>query len=56
MDQDGSSGRTIHFPRLKEIYSKLLEADLAIKTGKMDGDVVLSILIAELAGEATPAK
>lgn len=36
------------FPQLKAIYNKLLETDLAIKTGKYDGDTALNILIAEL--------
>ncbi len=35
-------------PRLKEMYHQLLEADLAIKTGKRDGELALTILIAEL--------
>jgi DNA polymerase-3 subunit delta len=34
--------------RLREVYHKLLEADLAIKTGKYDGELALNILIAEL--------
>jgi len=34
--------------RLKEVYHKLLEADLAIKTGKCEEELVLNILIAEL--------
>ena len=34
--------------RLKEVYHKLLEADLSIKTGKYDGELALNILIAEL--------
>jgi len=34
--------------RLKEVYHKLLEADLAIKTGKYGGELALNILIAEL--------
>ncbi len=34
--------------RLKEVYHRLLEADLAIKTGKYDGALALSILVAEL--------
>jgi len=43
------------FPRLKEIYTKLLEADLAIKTGKLDGDTVLSVLVAELTSQVPAA-
>ncbi len=34
--------------RLKEVYHELLEADLAIKTGKYDGELALNILVAEL--------
>ena len=34
--------------RLKEVYHKLLETDLSIKTGKYDGELALNILIAEL--------
>ena len=34
--------------RLKQVYHKLLEADLSIKTGKYDGELALNILIAEL--------
>ena len=34
--------------RLKEVYRKLLEADLSIKTGKYEGELALNILIAEL--------
>jgi len=34
--------------RLKEVYHRLLEADLSIKTGKYDGELTLNILIAEL--------
>lgn len=34
--------------RIKEVYRKLLEADLSIKTGKYDGELALNILIAEL--------
>ncbi|MFQ6121661.1 MAG: DNA polymerase III subunit delta [Dehalococcoidales bacterium] len=35
-------------PRLREVYHKLLEADLSIKTGKYDAELALNILIAEL--------
>ncbi len=34
--------------RLKGVYNKLLETDLALKTGKFDGELALNILIAEL--------
>jgi DNA polymerase-3 subunit delta len=34
--------------RLREAYNKLLEADLAIKTGKYEGGLALNLLIAEL--------
>lgn len=34
--------------RVKEVYHKLLATDLAIKTGKYEGELALNILIAEL--------
>ena len=34
--------------RLHELYHKLLETDISIKTGKFDGELALDILIAEL--------
>lgn len=34
--------------RLIEIYHRLLEADLSIKTGKYEGDLAFNILVAEL--------
>ena len=34
--------------RIRDIYRKLLEADLAIKTGRYDGELALDILITEL--------
>jgi DNA polymerase-3 subunit delta len=34
--------------RLKQVYHKLLEADLRIKTGRYDAELTLNILIAEL--------
>ena len=33
--------------RLREVFHKLLEADLSIKTGKLDGEIALEILVAE---------
>jgi len=38
--------------RLKEVYHKLLEADLSIKTGKYEGGLVLNLLIADLGPQA----
>lgn len=34
--------------RIKRVYQKLLETDLSVKTGKCDGELALTILIAEL--------
>jgi len=34
--------------RLREVYRKLLEADLSIKTGRYNGELALDILVAEL--------
>ncbi len=44
------SGRAERYSldRLKTIYQNLLETDLAIKTGRYDGDLAVSILIADL--------
>lgn len=36
--------------RLKEIYRRLLEADVAIKTGRYNDELALDILVAELCG------
>jgi DNA polymerase-3 subunit delta len=41
--------------QLKEIYRKLLEADLSIKTGRLDGDLALNILVADLSQAKSPA-
>ena len=39
--------------RLREMYHKLLETDVAIKTGKMEDEVALNVLIAELGQRGT---
>jgi DNA polymerase-3 subunit delta len=39
--------------RLREVFHKLLEADLSIKTGKLEGEITLEILVAELAQQGT---
>ena len=39
--------------RLKEVYHRLLDTDIAIKTGKYEGDLALDILIAELGQRQT---
>jgi DNA polymerase III subunit delta len=36
--------------RLKEIYHRLLETDISIKTGRFDAELALTILVAELSG------
>jgi len=38
--------------RLRELYHRLLETDLAIKTGKLEGDLAMDILIVELGQKA----
>ncbi len=42
--------------RIKEVYLKLLEADLSIKTGKYEGELALNILIAELCQRGKPQR
>ncbi len=39
--------------RLREVYHKLLETDISIKTGKLDGEIALNILVAELGQRGT---
>jgi DNA polymerase III subunit delta len=34
--------------RIRDMYHKLLETDIAIKTGKLDGELALDVLVAEL--------
>ena len=41
-------------PRLKYVYQKLLEADLAIKTGKYEPELALNILVAEVCQRQPP--
>jgi len=40
--------RRYSLPRLKQVYQRLLETDLAIKTGKYEPELALNILVAEL--------
>jgi DNA polymerase-3 subunit delta len=42
--------------RLREVYNKLLETDLSIKTGKYEGGLALNLLIAELCQQRRTAK
>jgi DNA polymerase-3 subunit delta len=42
--------------RLREVYNKLLETDLSIKTGKYGGELALNLLIAELCQQRSPAR
>lgn len=37
-----------NMPRIKEVYRKILETDIATKTGKYNGELALNILFAEL--------
>lgn len=39
--------------RIRDVYHRLLETDLAIKTGKFDGEIALNVLIAELGQRGT---
>jgi len=42
-------------PRIKQVYQQLLDADIAIKTGKYPEELALNILIAELCQRAPVA-
>ncbi len=48
LDKTLSQAQAYTLSRLKEVYHKLLETDLAIKTGKYSGDLALDLLITEL--------
>jgi DNA polymerase-3 subunit delta len=39
--------------RLRELYHRLLETDISIKTGRMDGEIALNILVTELGQRGT---
>jgi DNA polymerase III subunit delta len=39
--------------RLKEIYGSLLDTDIALKTGRLDGDLALNLLVADLCEKST---
>jgi DNA polymerase-3 subunit delta len=50
LDKTLRQARQYDFEQIKEAYNKLLNTDLAIKTGKYNDQLALELLIAELAG------
>jgi DNA polymerase-3 subunit delta len=48
LDRTLSQAKLYDSESIKEAYNKLLETDLAVKTGKYDGQLALELLIAEL--------
>ena len=48
LDKALKQAKTYTLERIKRAYHKLLEADIAIKTGKYDGDLALDLLVIEL--------
>lgn len=48
LDKTLTQAKAYTLGRLREVYHKLLETDLAIKTGKCDGDLALDLLITDL--------
>jgi DNA polymerase III delta subunit len=44
-----NQARQITLPALEEIYHRLLEMDLAVKTGQMSDELALETLVAGLA-------
>ncbi|TSC75942.1 MAG: hypothetical protein G01um101430_112 [Parcubacteria group bacterium Gr01-1014_30] len=46
--KSAEQARRFSFEELKRIYRKLLETDLNIKTGKLDAETALDLLVAEL--------
>ncbi len=49
-------GERYSLARLKEVYHRLLEADLSIKTGRCEGELALNILVAELCQEKSASR
>jgi len=48
LDKTLSQAKLYDFESIKRAYNKLLEMDLAVKTGKYDGQLALELLVAEL--------
>jgi DNA polymerase-3 subunit delta len=48
LDKAVRQAKAYTLERIKKAYRKLLEADIAIKTGKYDGDLALDLLVVEL--------
>ena len=48
VDKTLSQAKMYGFESIKRAYRKLLEMDLAVKTGKCDGQLALELLVAEL--------
>ena len=48
LEKAARQARVYTLERIKKAYHKLLEADIAIKTGKYDGDLALDLLVVEL--------
>lgn len=49
LDKTQSQAKLYDFERVKRVYGKLLETDLAIKTGQYSDKLALELLVAELA-------
>ena len=48
LDKTLRQARASTWPRLRMAYRRLVETDLAIKTGKCEGDLALTLLVADL--------
>jgi DNA polymerase-3 subunit delta len=48
LDKAARQAEAFTLERIKEAYHKLLETDVAIKTGKYEGDLALDLLVVEL--------
>jgi DNA polymerase-3 subunit delta len=47
--------RLFQVPQLAAMHRRVLEADVQVKTGQLDSELGLQLLVAELSGEAKPA-
>jgi DNA polymerase-3 subunit delta len=48
LDKAAKQAKAFTLERIKKAYDKLLETDVAIKTGKYEGDLALDLLVVEL--------
>lgn len=51
-----NQSRSFTMPRLREMHRAILDYDIALKTGKLNEDTAMELLIADLCGIGTPGR